>query len=247
MVLASRLAPRDRAVRPGVIAGSTFHHLNWIQTDMSKLFSRLLAVSALAATALFAPASHAQAQQGGSQAYQVVNPPIPSDNQGKIEVMEFFAYTCPHCAAMQPMVESWSKTAPADVVLVQVPVAFNAAMKPLQQLYYTLQTLGRGDLNDKVFAAIHSEHKQLFTKAAMAEWAASQGVDRKKFEEIFDSFSVATQVERATQLTKQANIDGTPSYLVGGKYLTSPVMAGNSYQGALDEVNKLIPMARNAK
>ncbi|OZI66263.1 thiol:disulfide interchange protein DsbA/DsbL [Bordetella genomosp. 11] len=214
---------------------------------MSKLLSRLLAVSALAATALFAPVSNAQGVQPGAQPYQVVNPPIASDHAGKIEVMEFFAYTCPHCAAMEPMVEAWAKTAPADVVLVQVPVAFNASMKPLQQLYYTLQTLNRPDLHSKVFTAIHQEHKQLFTKSAMEDWVASQGVDRKKFEEIFDSFSVNTQVERATQLTKQANIDGTPSYLVGGKYLTSPVMAGNSYQGALDEVNKLLPMARDSK
>lgn len=214
---------------------------------MSKLLSRLLAVSALAATALFAPASNAQGVQPATQPYQVVNPPIPSDHPGKIEVMEFFAYTCPHCAAMEPMVENWAKTAPADVVLVQVPVAFNASMKPLQQLYYTLQAMNRPDLTAKVFAAIHQENKRLFSKSAMADWVASQGLDREKFENIFDSFSVVAQAERATQLTKQANIDGTPSYLVGGKYLTSPVMAGNSYQGALDEVNKLIPMARDSK
>lgn len=214
---------------------------------MSTLLRRLLAVSAFAATALFAPLSHAQAPQAIGPAFRVINPTIPSDHAGKIEVMEFFAYTCPHCAAMEPMVESWAKTAPADVVLVQVPVAFNAAMKPLQQLYYTLEALKRPDLHPKVFAAIHEEHKQLFHKAAMADWAASQGVDRKKFEETFDSFGVITAAERATELAKQANIDGTPSYLVGGKYLTSPVMAGNSYQGAIDEVNKLIPMARDSK
>jgi thiol:disulfide interchange protein DsbA len=212
---------------------------------MSTLLTRLLAVSALAFTALFAPASHAQAaNDAAQQRYRDVSPAIPGDNPGKIEVMEFFAYTCPHCAAMQPMIEKWLKTAPPDVVLVQVPVAFNNAMVPLQKLYYTLQALNRPDLNDKVFAAIHQEHKQLFTKSAMADWAAAQGVDRKKFEATFDSFSVQTQTERAKQLAEQVNIDGTPSYLVGGKYLTSPVMAGNSYQGALDEVNKLIPMAR---
>ncbi|ARP88918.1 thiol:disulfide interchange protein [Bordetella genomosp. 9] len=214
---------------------------------MTTLLTRLLAVSTFAATLLFAPTSQAQAPQAGTQAYQAVNPPLPNDHPGKIEVVEFFAYTCPHCAAMEPMVEDWARKAPSDVVLVQVPVAFNAAMKPLQQMYYTLQTLNRTDLHTKFFTAIHQEHKQLFTKAAMADWAASQGVDRAKFESAFDSFSVQTQTERATQLTKQANIDGTPSFLVGGKYLTSPVMAGNSYQGALDEVNKLIPMAREGK
>jgi thiol:disulfide interchange protein DsbA len=210
---------------------------------MYKLLTRLLAASALAATTLFAPASQAQ----GTPAYQVVNPPMPGDTPGKIEVVEFFAYTCPHCAAMQPMVEKWAKTAPSDVVLKQIPVAFNASMKPLQQLYYTLEALNRPDLHDQVFNAIHVEHKRLFDKKAMGDWVAAQGVDRAKFDALFDSFSMQTQTERAGQLTQQANIDGTPSFLVGGKYLTSPVMAGNSYQGALDEVDKLIPMVRGGK
>ncbi|MBB1241798.1 thiol:disulfide interchange protein DsbA/DsbL, partial [Klebsiella pneumoniae] len=112
---------------------------------------------------------------------------LPSDTPGKIEVLEFFAYTCPHCAAMEPMVEDWAKTKPEDVVLKQVPIAFNAGMKPLQQLYYTLLALDRPDLHAKVFTAIHGEHKRLIDKKAMGEWAASQGVDRAKFDSVFDS------------------------------------------------------------
>jgi len=209
----------------------------------SYAFSRLLAAAALAAASLFAPASHAQA----ARQYQDVSPALPSDTPGKIEVLEFFAYTCPHCAAMEPMVEQWVKTAPQDVVLKQVPIAFNAGMKPLQQLYYALQAMDRADLHPKVFAAIHTERKRLFTKAAMADWAAAQGVDRAKFEAVFDSFSVQSQVQRADQLAQAYHVDGTPSFGVGGKYLTSPVLAGNSYEGALQEVDRLIPMARGAK
>jgi thiol:disulfide interchange protein DsbA len=207
---------------------------------MYKMLSRLLAISALAATTLFAPASQAQ----GTQPYVQVNPPMPSDTPGKIEVIEFFAYSCPHCAHMEPMVLSWAKTAPADVVLKQVPVAFNASMKPMQQLYYTLEAMGRSDLHPKVFDAIHVENQRLFDKKAMGDWAEKQGVDRAKFDSIFDSFSVNTEVQRATQLTEAYHIDGTPSFGVGGKFLTSPVLAGNSYEGALAEVDKLIPMAR---
>ncbi|OZI33765.1 thiol:disulfide interchange protein [Bordetella genomosp. 5] len=206
----------------------------------SNTFSRLLAATALAAASLFAPMSQAQ----GTQQYVAINPPLPSDTPGKIEVLEFFAYSCPHCAAMQPMVEDWAKTAPSDVVLKQVPIAFNAGMKPLQQLYYTLAALDRLDLNDKVFTAIHGERKRLFDKKAMGEWAASQGVDRARFDAVFDSFSVQTQVERANQLAQAYRIEGTPSFSVGGKFMTSPVLAGNSYEGALKEIDRLIPMAR---
>lgn len=206
----------------------------------SKTFTRFFAAAALAAMSFLAPASQAQ----GTQAYKVLNPALPSDTPGKIEVVEYFAYTCPHCAAMEPMVEEWAKKAPQDVVVKQVPIAFNAGMKPLQQLYYTLQAMDRADLHPKVFNAIHVEKKRLFTKSAIADWAASQGVDRAKFESVFDSFSVTSQVQRADQLSQASQVDGTPSFTVGGKFLTSPVMAGNSYDGALKEVDKLIPLAR---
>lgn len=207
---------------------------------LSPKLIRILAAAALTATAFFSPASHAQ----GAQQYVPINPPLPSDTPGKVEVLEFFAYTCPHCAAMEPMVEDWAKTAPSDVVLKQVPIAFNAGMKPLQQLYYTLLALDRPDLHPKVFTAIHGDHKRLFDKKAMGEWIATQGVDRAKFDSVFDSFSVQTQVQRANQLAEAYRIEGTPSFAVGGKFMTSPVMAGNSYEGALKQVNALIPMAR---
>lgn len=202
--------------------------------------TRLAAAAALAASTLFAPAAHAQ----GSQQYVAINPPLPSDTPGKIEVLEFFAYTCPHCAVIEPMVQEWAKTKPEDVVLKPVPIAFNASMKPLQQLFYTLQTLNRPDLHAKVFTAMHNERKRLFDKKAMGDWAAEQGVDRAQFDSIFDSFSVQTQVQRADQLAKDYKIEGTPAFAVGGKYVTSPTLAGNSYEGALREIDRLIPMAR---
>ena len=205
------------------------------------MLTRFVVAAALAASTLFAPVSHAQ----GSQQYIAVNPPLPSDTPGKIEVLEFFAYTCPHCATIEPMVEKWAKTAPADVVLKQVPIAFNASMKPLQQLYYTLQALNRPDLHGKVFTAMHVERKRLFDQKAMGDWVAEQGVKREEFDAMFDSFTVKTQVQRADQLAQAYNIDGTPTFSVGGKFITSPSLAGNSYEGALKEVDRLIPMARN--
>ena len=214
---------------------------------MYKPLVRLMAGAALAATTLLAPASHAQPAQTApaGQKYVAVTPPQATDTPGKVEVLEFFSYNCPHCAVMEPLVVEWAKKQPDDVVLKQVPVAFSAAMKPMQQLFYALQDMKRPDLHPKVFDAIHTQRKRLFDKKAMSEWAVSQGLDKAKFEATFDSFSVNTQVARADQLVKAYNIDGTPSFGVGGKYLTSPVLAGNSYEGALGEVDRLIPMVRS--
>lgn len=207
---------------------------------MNATFTRLLFAATVACATFLAPVSHAQSSQG----YVVINPALPSDTPDKIEVLEFFAYTCPHCAVMEGLVEEWGKKAPSDVVLKRVPIAFNASMKPMQQLYFALVALDRTDLHPKVFAAIHNEKRRLFDKKSMTEWMGAQGVDKAKFEAAFDSFSVTTQVQRANQLAEAYRVEGTPALAVGGKYLTSPVLAGNSFAGAIAELDKLIPMAR---
>lgn len=191
---------------------------------------RTFAIAAMGAAALFAPVSQAQ---GAGQQYATLNPAQPSDTPDKIEVLEFFAYSCPHCAAMQPLVEKWAKTLPANVVLRQVPVAFNASMADLQKLYYSLEALDRLDLNDAVFKAIHSDHQRIFEAKAITDWVVSKGVDRAKFTAVFNSFGITSKTQRANELTKTYNIEGTPSIAVGGQYVVSPSMTG-SYQGTID-------------
>ena len=221
---------------------------------MNALFSRIFLVTALAAS-FVAPSAQAQSDQD-----YITIAPQPSDTPDKIEVLEFFAYTCPHCATMESLMQVWEQKAPQDVVVKRVPIAFNASMEPLQRLYFTLEalnltastnrstTLGplnrTDDLHPKVFAAIHDQRQSLFTKPAITDWAVKQGIDKAQFEKAFDSFSVNSQVQRANQLTTAYRIEGTPALAVGGKFVTSPVMAGNSYAGAIEQLDKLIPMAR---
>lgn len=208
---------------------------------MQSLLSRFFAVAALLAAATFAPLSVAQ-----NATFQELNPPQPTDEPGKIEVLEFFAYSCTHCNAIEPMIRDWSKTLPENTVLRKVPVAFNAGMKPLQQLYYTLEALGRMDLHPKVFAAIHQDRKRLMNKSQIADWAAEQGLDRAKFEAAFDSFGVQSKSQRADQLTEAYRVQGTPSVAVGGRYVTSPAQAGG-YRETLDVANDLLTRVSNAK
>lgn len=170
--------------------------------------------------------------------YVNVNPPQPTE-PGKIEVVEFFAYTCPHCAVLEPLVLKWKKTLPSDVAFKSVPVAFNQAMKPFQYFYYSLEAVDRLDLHPKFFEALHQEKKRLFTKEAMIDWAASQGVDRAKMAAAMDSFGVKSKVTRADQMVKGYAIQGTPSIAVDGRYLTSPSEAGG-YQETIDVASELI-------
>jgi len=198
----------------------------------------------MATTALFF--SSPGLTQGTSPAakakYLEVNPPQPTE-PGKTEVLEFFSYACSHCAVLEPLLEKWLKKVPSDVVVKFVPVAFNASMKPLQQLFYSLEALDRLDLHGKVFIAIHEEKKRLFTKPDIVAWVAAQGVDRAKFESAYDSFGVVSKSGRADQLVSAYKVQGTPSMAVGGRFLTSPSEAGG-YQETIDVSDSLIRQLR---
>lgn len=206
--------------------------------SLKNLLLRTFAFIAIGSGILFVPAAQAQADKGQ---YVTVDPAQPSDTTGKIEVLEFFAYTCPHCSAIEPMVEAWAKTLPENVVVKPVPVAFNASMADLQKLYYSLESLNRLDLHGEVFKAIHKDHKRIYDAKAITDWVVSKGVDRKAFEDVFNSFGVKSKITRANELAKAYNIEGTPSIAVGGKYVTSPTMT-NSYEATITQAQKLVDM-----
>ncbi|NLC36359.1 MAG: thiol:disulfide interchange protein DsbA/DsbL [Alcaligenaceae bacterium] len=203
--------------------------------SLKPLLLRTLATVSLGMGLAFAPISHAQVPA----THVVIEPAQPSDTAGKVEVLEFFAYTCPHCATMEPMVERWSQTLPDNVVVKPVPVAFNAGMADLQKLYYSLEALDRLDLHPKVFQAIHNERKRIYNFDAISDWVKTQGVDPQQFQAAFKSFGVNNKVARANELAKTYNIEGTPSLAVGGRYVTSPSMT-NTYEGAIAEAQKLL-------
>jgi len=154
--------------------------------------------------------------------FLVLNRPVPVDAAtGKIEVIEFFGYFCPHCNAFEPVLNAWVKKVPKDVVFKRVPVAFSGGAVPQQRLYYALENMGLVEqLHARVFAAIHGERQDLSQAAAIADWVARQGVDRASFAEQYDSFSVSTQVARASQLLTAHRVEGVPALGVAGRYYT---------------------------
>ena len=145
---------------------------------------------------------------------------------GKVEVVEFFGYWCPHCNAFEPELETWLKRLPSNVSFKRVPVAFNQVHEPLQKLYYALESLGRvGDMQRKVFTAIHADKINLNSQDAIVAWAVKQGIDQKKFVDAYTSFSVNTKVAKAKQFVNAYKIDGVPSMGVAGKYYVDGTLA----------------------
>ncbi len=184
---------------------------------MKRLIAVLLTFAV--STAVFA-----QGAPVAGKEFRPLNPPQPvSGNQ--VEVLEFFSYACSHCDAFEPILNSWLSTKPKDVTFIHVPAIFNKKMIPLAQLYYTLEeTDNLGKLHAKVYDAIHRQGKNLRNRQAILDWAATQGVDMKKFEATYDSFSIGSKTQRAMQMTRNYRVPGTPYMVVNGKYLTGPSM-----------------------
>ncbi|QDQ86180.1 thiol:disulfide interchange protein DsbA/DsbL [Alcaligenaceae bacterium SJ-26] len=207
---------------------------------MRTLFQRLISTFALAGAAMLLPAA-AQAQ---STPYVTLERPHQTDSGDKIEVLEFFSYTCGHCAALAPLLDTWTKNQPDDVAVVHVPIAFNAGMRPLQQLYYTLEAMGRTDLHLGVFRAIHEQRTRMFDEAGITKWATeTAGLDPKVFADTYNSFGVHSRMQRANQLAESYAIDSTPQVVVDGRFLTSPALA-NGYAQTVTQTDALVKQIR---
>lgn len=206
------------------------------------VFSRLAATATLAASAILSPFTYAQ--EVAPTSYVTLGQAIPADSLGKTEVLEFFSYSCPHCAVMEPLVENWQSQFGENVVLKRVPVAFNAGMADLQRTYFVFESLGRLDLHPKLFNAIHKEKQALFDKKAIKKWVEKNGISADDFDKTYDSFGVQTKTNRANDLLRLYQIQGTPSLAIGGKYVTSPAYT-NDYNETIRVADALLKQVSN--
>jgi len=207
---------------------------------------RFLKTLSVAAAALAAPPLRAQAPAAGRE-YREVRPAQSTDAPGKVEVLEFFWYGCPHCNVLEPVLKEWAKALPADVAFRKVHVGLGPHWVPHQQLFYTLESMGKeAALSDKVFQAIHVERNPLDKPDRMADFVAKLGVDRKQFLDTYESFAVRTKMRKATSMAEAYKLDGVPAMAVNGRWFTSPAMAGGNAQ-SLKVLDYLIDLERKAR
>lgn len=180
--------------------------------------------------------------------YLTLDKPVPTEAPaGRVEVVEFFWYSCPHCHAFEPQLEAWAKQLPKDVTLRRVPVSFRPDFEPQQRLYYVLEAMGKvEELHKKVFNAIHVEKQPLNTADAVIAWAEKQGLNKAKFAEMYNSFSVTTKARKATQLQDLYKVDGVPALGIAGRYYTTGSLT-QTMARALQVTDYLVGQSRNAK
>lgn len=191
-----------------------------------------LAAASVGLLPFVATPSHAQSPRvpkAGTE-YIVLGKPAPIDTPaGKVEVVEFFSYNCPHCADFEPKLEPWVKQLPANVAFRRIPVPFvGNDVEPKQRLYYTLEAMGKVDeFQLKLFQAIHQRRENINGDAAILAWSEKQpGLDAKKFADLYKSFSVVGKAKRASQLTNDYAVAGVPAFGVAGRWYFDGTTAG---------------------
>jgi thiol:disulfide interchange protein DsbA len=194
----------------------------------------------LLAVLLVSIAAPLAAQQPGLPPdVQELPTPVATDAKGKVEVVEFFWYGCPHCYTLEPMLEKWVKEQPKDVEFRRVPATFNEQWAAAGRVYYALESLSLVErLHKPLFDAIHKDGLRVTNPQALAQWLEKNGVDAKKFADAEKSFAVESKLKRARALLEQARIDGVPALLINGKYI---VPAGRDM---LNSANRVIALER---
>jgi len=163
-----------------------------------------------------------------------------SESGENVEVLEFFWYGCPHCYTFEPYVNAWKKSKPDNVDFARVPAIFRPDWEVQARAYYALNNMGViEDMHIKIFEALHKKKKRLDTKQKITDFLVSNGVDKAAFEKEYNSFTTDGMVRKAKKKMKAYRIQGVPSMVINGKYLTSGSMAG-SYDNMVKITNHLI-------
>ena len=191
------------------------------------------------------PLARAQGAPVEGQQYVRLSQAQPVATPGKVEVVEFFWYGCPHCNEFEPMLEAWVKKLPPDVAFRRVPVAFrDEPFTAHQKIYYALEALGQVDaMQMKVFNAIHRDHNRMDKPAEIAAFMQKNGIDSAKFLDLYNSFAVQTKTRQARSLAEAYKIDGVPALGINGRYYTSGSLAG-SLERSLQVADFLIQKSR---
>ncbi|KQW45670.1 MULTISPECIES: thiol:disulfide interchange protein DsbA/DsbL [unclassified Roseateles] len=212
-----------------------------------------------AAAALIAagisPAALAQGSPVEGRHYARLAQALPGP-AGKIEIIEFFFYRCPHCAAFDPLLEAWAHKLPADVSFRRVPVGQQAVLKLHQRMYYALEAMGAltPAVHGGLFNAFHRVGAEANDEAAVITLVGRLGVDTVKFKQALGSFGVQTKMAQGQRLAEQSGADTVPALVVGGRWRTGPGMGGTPGQSeaaqgqqALAIADFLIKQARGGK
>jgi thiol:disulfide interchange protein DsbA len=154
--------------------------------------------------------------------------PQPTETGAKIEVLEVFMYSCPHCFHLEPTIAKWLTTKPENVELTRMPAVFSPKAEPHARAFYAAELIGKGEqFHDPLFRALHVDKRDIWDEDALVAFAEEQGIDGEEFRKAYNSFFVDMRVRRSKEMLKRYGVDGVPAVIVNGKYRTSPSQTGS--------------------
>ncbi|MCL2309938.1 MAG: thiol:disulfide interchange protein DsbA/DsbL [Proteobacteria bacterium] len=217
-------------------------------SNVRPFFSRsswLMAVFAWAALSLPLLSPNALAAVTEGKEFKQISPQTTEVPEGKIEVIEFFSYLCSHCAHFNPLVETWKKKLPDDVVFYKIPVGWGKDQwKAMARAYYALTMMGEEErLSNEVFDALHKERINLTDKKTFLDWAEKKGVNRQKLIDVYDSFAVDSKVMQSDKKVETYKVSSVPHFFVNGRYEINLEAAGSPSQ-VFDVLDEVIALAR---
>jgi thiol:disulfide interchange protein DsbA len=170
---------------------------------------------------------------------------LATSDESKVEVVELFSYSCPHCFQLEPEVKKWKETLSENVSFVQVPAIFRDSWMQLARVFYAAEATGDLEtLHSLIFNAIHVNKRRLQTEEQLLDFIAEQGIDRDNFEKMMNSMTVNLKVKKAQVLSKKSGVTGVPSMIVNGQYRTDAPLAGGMTE-MLNTVDFLIQKQAN--
>ncbi|WP_283151107.1 thiol:disulfide interchange protein DsbA/DsbL [Silvimonas soli] len=202
--------------------------------------SLLLAVGLVAAVA-----AHADIKEGTE--YKLMTNPVPVQQPGKIEVIEFFWYGCPHCFHVEPYVEKWAAALPKDVNFIRYHVVWQGRSDIVAhaKIFVALNQMGiAAKYQQAVFNAVQRDGLELRRDEVLFDWVKKQGINVDQFKAAYNSFSANAELGKLSQLVNTYQIDGVPTFIVNGKFVTAPSMVGKEDGTVLTVIDQLIAKER---
>jgi len=183
------------------------------------------------------------------QDYTLVDPPVKLPAR-PIIIHDFFAYTCPHCLRLAPLMEAYRKSIETDPLLkiVPVPVAWEESHELFPQIYFGFEALGRlQDLHmsfwEWVMQEDHPWEKVDDARGDIDKWVVAHGLDLKKWQSLINGFAIKNKVKQASDTWRHYGLDSTPCIGIAGRFLTAPHMTG-SRPRAIEAVKMLVERAK---
>lgn len=198
-----------------------------------------------------APATRLLAAEGDE--YTTLPQAIPGDGvpTGKIEVIEFFHYGCPHCRHFDPTISAWIKKLPEDVYFHRIPVTWNKpALANLARVYYSLAETSQLDaLHERIFPAVQDAGEHFVDADAFRAWAEKQdGANAKALADVYGSFGMGAMLDRGQRAERAYKVMGVPMMAVAGLYTVSgDQVKTHTNEGMLPVVDMLIDKVRKAQ